>query len=145
MIDFKWTSAIQIGHPEIDQQHQQLFLLGAAVVDSHKCTGAHKHAASQLQVFIAYAFEHFKYEEGLMRSAGYPLVDRHVKYHASLLSEIMVYCNKVHWGENPNPEGFTKFLWNWLNLHIDISDRELAAWLKSQEHDPMNAPSGVLC
>ena len=140
MIYFAWTSDIEIGHPEIDEQHKQLFLLGEAVVESLNSSGEQKPTEAQLQVFatqlkgfIAYAQEHFKYEEGLMRSVGYPEAERHAKYHASLLTELIMHCNKVNWGENTNPVDLTSFLWNWLILHIDLADREVVVWLKSQE------------
>ena len=133
MIYFKWTSAIEIGHAEIDAQHRKLFLLGEAVVESLVDSEEHKLAALQLQTFIAYAREHFKYEEVQMRSAGYPEADRHSKYHASLLAELVMYCNKVHWGQNTDAEALTSFMWNWLILHIDLADREMVVWLKSQD------------
>ena len=134
MTYFKWTRDIEIGHPEIDKQHKRLFVLGEAVVESMVKSGEHKLAAEQLQAFIVFAQEHFKYEEGLMRLAGYPEAERHVTDHASLLIELIRHCEEVHWGKNTKPAGLNSFLWNWLILHIDITDRELVVWLKS--HNP---------
>ncbi len=135
MIYFKWTSAIEIGHVEIDSQHRRLFLLGEAVVESLIDSVEHKLAATHLQTFIAYAREHFKYEEMQMNSAGYPQAERHAKYHASLLAELVMHCNKVHWGQNTDSEALTSFLWNWLILHIDLADRDMVDWIKSQGSD----------
>ncbi len=129
---FKWSGSSQIGHPEIDEQHKRLFLLGETVVVSLANPGEEKLAAAHLQAFIDYAQEHFKYEEYLMQ-ANYPAAERHAKYHASLLLELMAHRKKMQWGQNPDPEGLTSFLWSWLTLHIDIVDRELVAWLKTNE------------
>ena len=96
MIYFKWTCDMEIGHPEIDEQHTKLFVLGEAVVESLTNSDEKKLTVAHLQAFIVFAREHFKYEEGLMRSAGYPEVEQHARDHASLLTELLVHCNKVH-------------------------------------------------
>jgi len=135
VIYFKWTSDMEIGHPEIDKQHTRLFLLGEDVVESLTNFDEKNIAVAHLQAFIAFAQEHFKYEEGLMRSASYPGADQHARDHASLLTELISHCRRVQWGQNTNPASLTDFLWNWLILHIDLADRELVVWLKSHELD----------
>jgi len=131
----------KIDHPEIDEQHKQraaqatsstsneqhkqLFLLGEVVVKSLINSGDQKLAAAQLQAFIVLAQGNFKYQEVLMRSAGYPDSERHAKYHASLLTELIGHCDRMHWGRNGDRVGLSNFLWNWLILHIDLADREV--------------------
>src|ERR1035437_5539001 len=122
-----------IGHPEIDKQHERLFLLGETAVESLTNSDEKNLVVAELRAFIVFAQEHFKYEENLMRLSGYPEADRHARDHASLLMELIGHCTKVQWGQSTNPESMTAFLWNWLILHIDIADRELVAWLKSRE------------
>ena len=134
VIYFKWTSDMEIGHPEIDEQHTKLFMLGEAVVESLTNADEKKLTVAQLQAFIVFAQEHFKFEEGLMRSAGYPGADQHAKYHSSLLTELRTYCFKAQRGLHTNPVG-RFFLWNWIVPHIDSADRDLVVWLKSHEPD----------
>jgi hemerythrin len=129
--DFKWTSAVEIGHPGIDAQHKRLFQLAEAVAESLVKSADHKPDPARLQALIEFAKEHFAFEEGLMRSAGYPEVERHAKYHVSLLSELKTYCARTDRGMNTNPVSLIDFLWNWLLLHIDTADRDLAVWLKA--------------
>ncbi len=130
---FKWTSSNAIGHPAIDEQHQRLFLLAEAVAEPLLNSAGRKPGAAQLQALIDFAQEHFAFEEGVMRSTGYAEARRHAKYHASLLTELRAYCAKVRRGRNTNPAGLVDFLRNWLLLHIDSADRDLAGWLKSQD------------
>ena len=132
MTYFEWNSAIEIGHAEIDEQHKRLLLLGQAAVEL--LSAEHKPDATQLQALIDFAQEHFAFEEGLMRSAGYPGADQHAKYHSSLLTELRTYCFKVQRGIHTNPVG-RFFLWNWIVPHIDSADRDLVVWLKSHEPD----------
>ena len=133
MAYFEWTSAIEIGHPEMDEQHKRLLLLCKAVVEPLTNSAEHKLATKQLQALIEFAQEHFEFEEGLMHSAGYPGAGRHANDHTSLLTELRTYFYRVQRGINTNPVGIISFLWDWLVLHIHSSDRELAAWLKSRE------------
>ena len=142
MAYFEWTSDIETGHPEIDEQHKRLLLLGQAAVEL--LSAEHKPDATQLQALIDFAQEHFAFEEGLMRSAGYPEAEQHARDHASLLTELLVHCNKVHWGQNTDSVSLTNFLWNWLILHIDIADRELVVWLKTHEPEVTDARNGSL-
>lgn len=135
MTYFEWTSAIEIGHAEIDTQHKRLLELGEAVVEPLTNLNEPRHSAAPLQALIDYAQEHFAYEEGLMRLAGYPEADQHAKQHASLLKELRTYCSRVQRGHHSNPVGLISFLWNWFVLHIDSSDRELAVWLRSRDQD----------
>jgi hemerythrin-like metal-binding protein len=128
---FNWTSANEMGHPEIDDQHKQLFLLGEAVLESLQHLDQKNVAVAKINAFIASAREHFTYEEGLMRSAGYPGLDQHAKFHASLLADLRVHCDKVQWDPKTNPADLTKYLSDWLTLHIDLEERDLVAWLKS--------------
>jgi hemerythrin-like metal-binding protein len=139
---FEWSSAIEIGHTEIDAQHKRLLLLGEAVVEPLMNSTEHKPAAAQLQALIDFAQEHFAFEEGLMRSAGYPEAERHAEYHASLLEEFRTYRDKVQRGQKTNPVGLMSFLWSWLNLHIDSADRELVLWLKSHDRNGGRSRNG---
>ena len=130
---FEWTSALGLGHAEIDEQHKRLLRLGEAVVEPLMNSADHQPRASQLQTLIDFAQEHFAFEEGLMRSTAYPEADQHAKYHASLLTELRTYCFRAQQGQNTNPVGLLTFLWNWLFLHITSEDRALVAWINSYE------------
>ena len=135
MAYFEWTGAIELGHTEIDEQHKRLLLLGEELVEPLVNSTARNPSATQLQALIDFAQEHFAFEEGLMRSTGYPGADEHAKYHASLLAELRTYCFKVQRGGHTNPVGLISFLWHWIVLHISSEDRDLVVWLKSREPD----------
>ncbi len=138
MTDFKWTSAIEIGHPEIDAQHKRLFLLAEDLAESVVNSADRKPDAARLHALVEFSREHFAYEEGLMRSGSYPEVERHAKYHVSLLTELKTFCARMDRGLETNPAGLIDFLWNWLLLHIDTADRDLATWLKPRESRASN-------
>jgi len=133
MAYFEWSNAIELGHPLIDDQHKRLLALAEAVVDPLFNSTEHRPGADELQALIDYAQEHFAMEEGLMREAGYLDLAMHANQHASLLTELRIYCSRVRHGQNTNPVGLVAFLWNWLVLHLDAADRQLVAWLQARE------------
>jgi hemerythrin len=133
MAYFEWTTDYIVGHPEIDDQHKRMVLLAEAVVESLINSDEHQPGAAQLQALIDVAQEHFGFEEGLMRLANYPDAEEHAKYHASLLTELRTYCDKVLSGENTKPVGLISFLWDWLVQHIRSADRGLGVWLGSRD------------
>ena len=135
MAYFKWSGAIELGHPLIDAQHRQLLALAEAVVDPLADTTGQRPGAQALQALIDFAEKHFAMEQGLMRDAGYVDTDAHAhaNQHASLLAELNTYCSRVRHGHNTDPAGMVAFLWNWIVLHVDGADRQLVQWLKSRE------------
>ncbi len=129
MAYFDWDADVAIGHPQIDDQHRQMFALAEAAIDSLFSTAEQRPRDAQLQALIDFAREHFAYEEALMQTLAYPEAESHTKYHASLLTELDAYCAKVRLQSNTNPAGLAAFLWRWLVIHIHSADRELVAWI----------------
>ena len=135
MTCFEWTSDIRLGHPQIDEQHQRMLLLGEAIVRPLPDSAEHKPGLAQLRALIDFAQEHFAFEEGLMLSVGYSELEQHAKYHASLLAELRTYYGKVQQGERTDHARQISFLWDWLVLHIDSQDRQLVEWLRLVDAD----------
>jgi hemerythrin-like metal-binding protein len=132
---FEWTSGIELGHTEIDEQHKRLLLLGEDLVEPLTNSAARKPSATRLQALIDFAQEHFAFEEGLMRSTGYPGAGEHAGCHTMLLVDLRNYCFRVERGLHTDPFGVISFLWHWIVLHIGSEDRDLVIWLKSHEPD----------
>jgi hemerythrin len=61
----------------------------------------------------------------------YSEADAHARFHASLLTALDAYCTNVRMGSHTNPVGLIAYLWNWLIVHIQSADRQLATWLAS--------------
>jgi hemerythrin len=82
----KWSTAFEIGVAEIDTQHRHLFALAEAVG-----TGLAKRdiglAAAKVREFIEAAQRHFASEERILARAGFPEIEAHKVYHASLLAK----------------------------------------------------------
>jgi hemerythrin-like metal-binding protein len=135
VVYFEWNSQVELGHPLLDEQHKRLFSLSEVVAQTLADSAEHRPAAAALLAVIEFARQHFAAEEGLMRASNYPGTDAHASLHTSLLAELDEYCRKVQRDRNANltVTGLVAFLWHWLIVHIDSTDRELVGWLQSRE------------
>lgn len=133
MAYFEWNSQVELDHAQLNAQHKRLFELSEAVAQSLAESPTRRPAEPALDALIAFAREHFSFEESLMRESGYAGAETHARYHALLLAELEAYCSKVRLENNPGltVTGLVAYLWRWLILHINSADRELAAWLKT--------------
>jgi len=131
---FDQAELIKLGDVEIDGQHDRMFLLADAIVESLINAGADGGKSDPLellQAFIDFSYQHFRFEEDLMRSAGYPGTESHEKEHSALLTEIAMHRYKFELGRSDVAQ-ITGYLRDWINRHIDNKDRELVAWLKAE-------------
>jgi hemerythrin len=83
----RWTSALAIGVPDLDAQHEELF---RRVDRLHDAMLARDRAeAGELIRFLqSYVAEHLAAEERLMRETRYPDEANHLAEHASFAAEI---------------------------------------------------------
>jgi hemerythrin-like metal-binding protein len=132
---FEWTSGIELGHTEIDEQHKRLLLLGEDLVEPLIGSAACEPIDTQLQALIDFAQEHFAFEQDLMQSTGYPGAVEHTTFHTLLLADLRKYGFRVERGLHTDRVGLASFLWHWIVLHIGSEDRNLVIWLKSHELD----------
>ena len=130
---FDWTEVVKLGNAELDEQHERMFLLADALVESLVYSGADnvgRDPSRNLQALIDFSYEHFRFEEDLMRSAGYPGTEQHANEHSELLVEIAKHRYEFQLG-HPNVAHVMGYMRNWINRHIDAADRELVVWLRS--------------
>lgn len=77
--------SLKIGHDAIDDDHAEIIDSINAI--SRKATRGDDQAAMQplLEQFLCTCEAHFRKEEGILESAGYPLLAEHTAYHDDML------------------------------------------------------------
>jgi len=86
MTEFRWIDAFSIGVDEIDDGHRDLMRIMGEVKTAAK-DGDRQRCSALLLELIESAKAHFAVEEALLRDAGYPGLEEHIKYHEKLLLE----------------------------------------------------------
>lgn len=115
----KWSDALSVGVPSLDDQHQKMVGLLNQLHDG-MMAGKDKMALGDvLKALTAATAMHFKYEEELLARVGYPEVPSHCAEHAKLTRQIQNIRREY---DTVGPCAMTipvmSFLKNWLTAHI---------------------------
>jgi hemerythrin len=127
-----WDSAWNIGHKEIDEQHQkwvEIFnRLQGAVLSNNK-ENYDKVQQITLKEILEYTRYHFESEENIMKDINYPMAYNHWRMHKDF--EKIVYENyrDLEKGEIILNSHLLSLMKNWLLDHIQIQDKKLGCYL----------------
>jgi hemerythrin-like metal-binding protein len=78
---FTWNPAYSISVPQIDAEHQRLFVLSDQLHGAMKAGSSRAVVESTLAGLIGYCRDHFRHEETVMRESGYPELRAHQALH----------------------------------------------------------------
>ena len=83
-----WTESLAVGIPEIDQQHQELFLRLERLLRG--IVGGDREEVGRLLEFLGqYGVSHFGAEERWMMQSGYPDYPRHKAEHDRFMQDFL--------------------------------------------------------
>ena len=131
LIDIAWNDEFATGIDIIDEQHKQLFeyfdqiqeMLGNKDIEQLPYV---------VQGLVDYAISHNSFEESLMRSAGYPVLDAHHQVHEGFRKRALNYKSRLDEGENPlviAREARTD-IGLWLMNHIRREDKHYVRYVQ---------------
>lgn len=130
---FPWTPDLAVGVPEIDQQHQELFLRVERLL--HSIAVGDRDEVGRLLRFLGdYAVKHFGVEERWMARSEYPGLEAHKSEHDRFMQE---YLRMQVEYEEKGPTVLmgmrvNNWIGEWLRRHIAESDLQLGRWLRSR-------------
>jgi hemerythrin-like metal-binding protein len=85
LMNVRWRSSFECGHPVIDQQHRQLVNIGNELVAAVQARKAPREIELLLQELVEHIENHFATEEQILARTRYPLSGEHKKLHGQLL------------------------------------------------------------
>jgi hemerythrin len=119
-----WTLSLATGQATIDSQHQEQFRAIAALHEAMVSRTAEPADVAKLfDYVIDYTRRHFAEEEGLMRRASYPDLERHQRVHQRLVAQLVEQRQQQAAGVKLSPLDVTEFLSAWLRHHIGEVDQ----------------------
>jgi len=128
---FPWSDEYSVHLRVIDNDHKDLVFIVNALHDAI-CHGSTRSQIGQIIGNLAkYVDEHFRREEALMETYGYPGLARHRRLHRQLART--VHGIRIIFGKKPNlidPGRFLNFLRDWLIHHILEEDTKYAPYLR---------------
>ena len=126
-----WTSALELGIDEIDQQHQRLVDLTNQLHDELSHDLPRREAIGDvLEGRVDYTHNHFIVEEVVFQKYGYPEAAKHLAEHSGFTGKMMDWLMRFEDGEDVNQE-VMGFLKDWLVHHICEEDRAYLPFMRA--------------
>jgi hemerythrin-like metal-binding protein len=129
---FHRTGGYSVFIAEIDAEHQALFKLVdelAAALNS-RVRGAR---GKLLELLASHAADHFEHEERLMRASRYDAFDWHKGQHDVARRQLRRFVGRIEAGDRKAAGELTEYLAGWLQSHVLVTDRMMAAYLRNYE------------
>ncbi len=127
---FKWKESFEIGSVEIDLQHKSFLELLNCYYDSGSGCTRDTVGKELLDTLNQYVRMHFRFEESLMRTAGYrelELQKKQHKYFESLVADLQA----SHAKSKPDVlKQALPLLRDWFLCHILEEDRKFIPYIK---------------
>jgi hemerythrin len=132
-----WRDDWHLGHDFLDEQHMEMACIlnqlhHFVVHEESKNHVGKDEICRQLTSLVTIARRHFKTEEALMRSRGYPRLAEHLREHAFLLAELQEWTREIETGSKSFTLETLTALKHWQIDHVIYSDRLFADYLKAQ-------------
>ncbi len=130
---FDWNETLDTGMQLIDDQHRQYARFVNAFLKACVRTDDPRQKLEQAFSFLnAYAREHLRTEEELMKEYGYPQEKAHLNQHKYLVEWIDKTHDEIQSKQGLNSDFVLKInyvLVDWFQDHIRKVDRQLTAFL----------------
>ncbi|MDS4013520.1 MAG: bacteriohemerythrin [Candidatus Accumulibacter sp.] len=132
MKDFElaeWSAKIEVGLPQIDQQHRQLFELAA----TFRGNGDQIRILKSLVMLTEYVKVHFREEEELMAACRYPGIEAHRRLHGEFRRMLFDLLEKAKQMTLDEIADEVTFLINgWFYNHILVADFDYVPSVRAQ-------------
>jgi hemerythrin-like metal-binding protein len=128
---FQWYDRYNVGHGEIDADHQYLFRLINEFHSALTSGQAAEMISTTLESLLAYTRFHFSREESYMLGRTYDGYRAHKQLHDKLIADLEALRARFQNGDAMVGIELSTFLTDWLINHIMRNDTKLASFLKS--------------
>jgi hemerythrin len=128
-----WDPSLALGHAVVDAQHETLFFHAARFLRMVERGEVQDGGRELLGFFADYAQVHFRLEEDLMRSTGFPAEAEHALEHERFAARLGELSREVEAGASREAlERLGLLLEAWLHDHVGVSDQRLGEHLRSR-------------
>jgi hemerythrin len=132
-VALQWTTALSVGVPQIDAQHQELFRRADRLLEA--MIARDRTEAGRLIGFLReYALVHFGAEEELMRERRFPGYEVHKAEHDAFAAELEGLA-ALHATDGPTAAlvlHLERRVCDWLRGHVTFTDVALGRFLLGQ-------------
>jgi len=126
-----WSDDFLVGNKDIDTQHKELVRLTNEFYAGVQMGGllAKVHFMQTIKGAMQYIKTHFVTEEEIMQKIKFPPLEEHKKQHEEFVAEVSQEIRFFEENDVPDPEGFVKYLMDWILNHVANSDKNITPYL----------------
>ena len=125
-----WQPQYAIGVEVVDGHHLRLFDLVNAFHDALLAGEGRGAVDVALTELLDYTVYHFRAEEEIMASVGYPDIEGHKQQHQALLEKTLGMVERYRKGEAELSMPLVHFLTDWLYQHTTTADRKIGQFIR---------------
>lgn len=131
----QWSDAYKIGVPTIDADHQLLFALTSQLAAAREEGQVRDVVGSVMNVLAEYVIHHFRREEELMETVGFPELAEHRLEHRFLAKRALDLRHRWRNGDHGATDSLVELLRTWLSGHILVMDIRYKPWVEKYSPD----------
>lgn len=128
----EWDTKYELGEPTIDAQHKELFGLLGKLKRSTRKGGDPAVFANTLRALVDYTKWHFREEEQLQKSMGYPLLEEHQRHHQKLIDQLKNILMDLRNGNKVKEVSLLRFLNEWISRHVLQEDMKIKKYQQNK-------------
>ena len=132
MATFSWNETFSVGIGSIDEQHKRLVSLVSGLFDAMSQGKGAQVLANVLTTLVEYTKTHFRYEESLMQTHGYPGLAAHKAEHDQLAAKANDLLERFKTGSTTISVQTGNFLKEWLVGHMLGADKKYSSFLQAK-------------
>src|ERR1700739_733166 len=140
LLTLYWRRYYECGIPEIDAEHQQLFMIANRILASLNPNGNSSEAVPLVDELLVHIAQHFKHEEKMLRQNGFPRAHAHCLSHSRLLERADELATQFRAQHTTVGAVLGFVVHDVVAGHIAMEDREYFPWMKSHDPDQGRAP-----
>jgi hemerythrin len=115
-----------------DREHKTLFDIINRLHDAMLAGQGRTVLGKTLDDLLTYTRTHFAAEEGVLRTHGYPELEKQRSEHAGFCETLAKYKAQFDSGTTALSVNVMQLLQDWLKQHITVEDRKYSAFLKAK-------------
>jgi hemerythrin len=128
----EWEPKYSVGIAAIDTQHKNLIDIVNQLHEAMRTGKANQELNQVLDRLVEYTNTHFRAEELLLQTNGYPTLTDHKKIHASMVGQISELKTKMQKSSIGMSVTVSNFLKTWLTDHIMVEDKKYGVYLNQK-------------
>ncbi len=132
---FAFKKAYRINLPQIDREHQQLFVISQKLLTYMQYPGMGAKIKESVKELYTYMKTHFENEEIFMQEIKYPDYESHKQKHDRILSQMTAFLQNLGTMDKKTFQSkLITYIDIWLVSHIITEDQKIACYLERKKH-----------